>query len=115
MPSYPELRQNLDGVQIVTSGALASPEFADRLIASDIYVPSPTHLSLLVYDATRLLGQVIPRPDITREGVYQALRDVDYMGEGGRIRFDENGYWADAPIYTYVYDEAGVLVIKPHR
>ncbi|MDX2076036.1 MAG: hypothetical protein SFZ02_06370 [bacterium] len=109
LPSYPELRQNLDEIQIITSGALASPEFADRLIASDIYVPPPTHLSLLVYDATRLLGQVIPRPDITREGVYQALRDVDYMGEGGRIAFDENGYWIDAPIYTYMY-ENGVLV-----
>lgn len=96
--------QTLPHVQIVTSGAFANPEFTDRLLASDIYVPQPNHLSTTVYDATRLLVSAISSADMSRQAVANAIRDVDFMGEQvGRIRFDDEGYWLDAPLYTYVY------------
>lgn len=91
-------------VQIVTSGAFADAEFASRLLASDIYVPQPNHLSTTVYDATRLLVSLISSPDMSRQAVADAIRRVDFMGEYvGRIRFGDDGYWLNAPLYTYVY------------
>lgn len=120
--------QALPHVQIVTSGAFASPEFTQSLIASDIYVPQPNHLSTTVYDAARLLASVIPSADMSRQAVANAIRDVDFMGEQvGRIRFDDDGYWLDAPLYTYVYvdnqidgfsmiaDSSRVIEIPPTR
>lgn len=123
--SYNEV---LPHVQIVTSGAFANPEFTQRLLGSDIYVPQPNHLSTNVYDATRLLASVISSPDMSLESVANSIRDADFMGEQvGRIRFDDDGYWLDAPLYTYVYvdnhvngfsliaDSARVIDISPTR
>jgi ABC-type branched-subunit amino acid transport system substrate-binding protein len=94
----------LPHVQIVTSGAFAPLAFRERLLASDIYVPPPSYLSTTVYDATRLLAHVIADADMSRQAVADTIRSVDYMGEWvGRIRFGDNGYWADAPLYMYVY------------
>lgn len=112
LESYSELRPNPENIQVVTSGMLAPTDFAGRLIASDIFVPTPNHLSLTVYDATRLLAQVITNPDITRDMVRDGIRNVNYEGLVGRIRFDDSGYWADAPIYTYIY-ENNKLVLTP--
>lgn len=118
----------LPHVQIVTSGTFAKPEFIQRLLASDIYVPQPNHLSTTVYDATRLLASVISSADMSRQAVADSIRDADFMGEQvGRIRFDDDGYWLDAPLYTYVYvdnhvdgfsmivDSARVIEIPPTR
>jgi len=118
----------LPHVQIVTSGAFAPFEFRERLLASDIYVPQPSYLSTTVYDATRLLAQVIANADMSRQAVADTIRSVDYMGEWvGRIRFGDDGYWADAPLYTYVYadnqydgyelmhNSAMVIDIPPNR
>jgi ABC-type branched-subunit amino acid transport system substrate-binding protein len=94
----------LPHVQVVTSGAFAPLEFRERLLASDIYVPKPSYLSTTIYDTTRLLAQVIADADMSRQAVTDAIRSADYMGEWiGRIRFGDDGYWADAPLYTYVY------------
>jgi len=108
--SYTELRPNLDAIQVISSGMLSPADFAERLIASDIYVPAPNHLSLGVYDITQLLGEIITDPTMTRQAVANALQIVDYEGNIGRIHFDESGYWADAPIYQYGY-ENGRLVL----
>ncbi len=118
----------LPHVQIVTSGAFASPAFTQRLVASDIYVPQPNHLSTMVYDATRLLISAISSPDMSRQAVADLIRQADFMGEQvGRIRFGDDGYWSDAPLYTYVYvdnqsgsfsmiaDTARVIEIPPAR
>jgi ABC-type branched-subunit amino acid transport system substrate-binding protein len=112
LQAYSELRPNTDDIQILTSGMLAPIDFAERLIASDIFVPAPNHLSLMVYDVTRLLAQVIVNPDMTRDMVADGIRNINYEGIVGRIRFDESGYWADAPIYTYIY-ENGKLILAP--
>jgi len=116
----------LPHVQVVTSGAFANPEFTQRLLASDIYVPQPNHLSTTVYDATRLLASVISSPHNSRQAVADFIRNADFMGEQvGRIRFGDDGYWLDAPLYTYVYvdnqvdgfsmiaDSARVIEIPP--
>lgn len=110
--SYTELRPNLDDIQVITSGMLPPTDFVERLIASDIYVPVPNHLSLGVYDITNMLVQLIIDPTMTRQMVTEALRAVDYEGAIGRIRFDESGYWTDAPLYTYIY-ENNKLIITP--
>jgi ABC-type branched-subunit amino acid transport system substrate-binding protein len=104
-------------VQVVTSGRLADEAFTARLLASDIYVPRPNHLSTMVYDATRLLATVIADGDVSRQAVIDALYRVDFMGEQvGRIDFGDDGYWADAPLYTYVYadiDADGYYDLSP--
>ncbi|MCL4256826.1 MAG: hypothetical protein KJ043_23915, partial [Anaerolineae bacterium] len=67
--------ETLPHVQIVTSGAFAHPEFTQRLIASDIYVPQPNHLSTTVYDATQLLANAISSPNTSRQSVADSIRD----------------------------------------
>lgn len=109
--SYTELRPNLDDIQVISSGMLPSADFAEKLIASDIYVPAPNHLSLNVYDMTQLLTKIITDPNMTRQTVTESLYAVDYEGNIGRIRFDESGYWVNAPIYRYQYENS-VLVMK---
>ena len=73
--------------------------------------PGPRSIS--AYDATRVLLDAISldvevhgKP--TRAGVADALRRISTDGVLGSIRFDANGRWADAPVWVYRFDDAGV-------
>ena len=66
----------------------------------------PRPYSILAYDATNVLLEAIAfdiarnaRP--TRQGVIAALPATQTTGLSGRIRFDEQGTWLQAPIFVY--------------
>lgn len=111
LEGFQKLRPQADGIEILSSGALPDAQWTAQILASDTFATAPNHLAIVVYDAIGLLAHVIPSADISREAVVQALRVVDYMGRGGRIVFDEAGYWSSAPIYRYRYQD-GVLIVN---
>jgi ABC-type branched-subunit amino acid transport system substrate-binding protein len=67
--------------------------------------PQPTRGSIIAYDSTRLLIDAVTR-DIrqngtpTRAGVLAALRDSDFAGMLGRLTFDDQGVWREAPVFA---------------
>lgn len=68
--------------------------------------PLPTPRSIVAHDATNVLLEAI-RKDVqahgtpTRAGVAEALRRVQYAGLLGDISFNEQGAWANAPLWVY--------------
>ncbi len=114
LEQFPQLRDSLDGITIVSSGSLPDDEFAERYLASDQFVPAPGLLATLTYDAfgmvARTMGDSVERGEISR-----AIAVMTYNGLNGDIRF-ENGYWADAPINYYSYDtNTGNILFRQMR
>ncbi|NWF68698.1 MAG: hypothetical protein HXY40_06410 [Chloroflexi bacterium] len=107
LAQFPLLRDRLDGVTIVSSARLPDADFAARYRASAQFAPAPGLLAMLAYDAAALALQVTDA-NTTRAQVSQRLGAVRYEGLNGLITF-ENGYWADAPIYYYAYDQRRLL------
>lgn len=93
------LRRDLDGITVVSSGRLPDEIFADRYRASDPFAPEPTLLATLTYDATRLIIDAMDAAGSpTRAAVMERLA----------AHFD-GGYWRDATINTFRFDESGQL------
>jgi hypothetical protein len=92
LEQFRQLRTQLDGITFVSSGSLPDETFEARYESSGLYVPEPNHLATLVYDA---VGFILEAGDIQR-----------YEGINGSIAF-ENGYWKDAPIYYYAFNDEG--------
>jgi hypothetical protein len=109
LKSFAALSQDLRNITVVTSAIPPSPEFRERLLASDLYVPEPGLLSTLAYDAGTLAARVVSQ-SATRTDVQAALGEFTFEGINGDIRFDADGYWADAPIHRYLYS-GGVLKV----
>lgn len=106
LAQFPRLRADLEGVMVASSATLPDRDFAARYRASDVFAPPPGLLTSLVYDAARMAVQVVVEPD--RAAVARALANIRYSGLNGPIRF-ENGWWADAPIHRYRYNDGGEL------
>jgi hypothetical protein len=102
------LRASLEGVRVVSSAALPDPDFAARYAGSDQFAPEPGLLASLTYDATRMAVDTVGT-GASRASVSQTLSSMGYSGLNGDIAF-ENGYWHDAPVRTYQYDENGELL-----
>lgn len=100
LPRFAELRTSLQGVTVLSSGSLPDADFAQRYRASDPFAPPPGLLTSLTYDAIRFLLQA-NQPD--RESMNRAISNMAYEGLNGTIRF-ENGYWQNAPIRVYRYE-----------
>lgn len=89
LEGFHELRTELDGLWVATSGAPPSPDFRERVLASDRFAAEPNHLSTLTYDAVRYL--------MIDEDTHFSQ---EYDGISGRITFSQ-GYWANAPLNVY--------------
>jgi hypothetical protein len=108
LKSFAALSPEAENVTVVTSAIPPSSEFRERLTASDLYVPEPGLLATLAYDAGTVAARVVSQ-SATRAEVQAALREANIEGINGRIGFNANGYWADAPVYEYRYT-GGVLM-----
>ncbi len=108
LAQFPLLRSDLDGVTVVSSGSLPGADFSARFRNNDPFAPEPGLLALPSYDATRLIAQEIIGGAQSRAALIAATNAADYAGLSGNIGFT-NGYWADAPIHTYRFDEIGEL------
>jgi hypothetical protein len=104
LKQMPMLYADLSGITILSSASLPDADFMQRYLASDSFVPQPGLLSTLTYAATNLAIESIINEI--------PLRETQYAGINGTIAFDTDGYWSDAPLYAYIY-ENGELVIKP--
>lgn len=98
-----DLREDREGVNVVTSAAPPDDTFTARILDSDPFATVPGLLSTLTYDATQIALQTVT-PARTRESVARALSTLDHSGLNGAIRFDD-GYWADAPIEIFTSSE----------
>ncbi len=111
LKQYADLRPNLDGVSVALSAILADSEFSERLIASELFVPMPGALSTVMYDAGGLIHSVVTS-ESSRAQVLEMLKTIEYDGLNGRIAFTTEGWWDDAPVITYHYQD-GVLTPSP--
>ncbi len=107
-----------DGVLLVTPWPLPSEvEGSDdfRIAYQDMgyHVSPPGPLALPAYEATWLILEALER-DIAAEGeptgqsVSGILVDAERSGLLGRIAFDGQGDWADAPLYWYELGSDGL-------
>lgn len=104
LKQIPLLYTDLRGMTILSSASLPDANFAERYLASDSFVPQPGLLTTLTYDATHLAIESVVNKT--------PLRETQYIGINGIIAFDRDGYWLDAPLYEYIY-ENGELLRKP--
>jgi hypothetical protein len=97
---------NLTNLHILSSSTFPDASFYERYINSAEFVSEPGLLTTLSYDATNIALEAINNN--------LSLTQIEYEGINGRIRFSD-GFWLDAPIYEYVYDVSGALVIPQPR
>lgn len=93
----------LGAFHILNSSTLPDDNFYERYINSAEFVPEPSLLTTLSYDAGAIAVEAIQKSI--------SLSDIDYQGINGRIRFSDN-YWLDAPLYEYIYDDSGALILS---
>src|SRR5690606_31118876 len=109
LEQFPGLRDRLDGITVVSSASLPDAAFAGRYGRGELFAPEPGLLASLTYDATRMAVDAalasLDRED-RRAAVTNTIRTGTYEGLNGSIAF-ENGYWRDAPVNVYRYDENG--------
>lgn len=103
LKQYAKLRPNLTGVTVALSAVASDVDFADRLVASDLFVPAAGALSTVAYDASGLINSVAATSS-TRAEIFTALETVSYDGINGRIAFTAERWWEDAPIVEYGYE-----------
>lgn len=113
LTQFARLRSSLEGITVMTSASLPDPAFQERYQSSDPFASSPGLLASLTYDAAGMAAQAVQISSGQREGVLQALSTIHYNGLNGTIAF-ENGYWTNAPVNTYTYDQTGTLIPIDH-
>jgi ABC-type branched-subunit amino acid transport system substrate-binding protein len=106
LQQFPRLNQNPDTVTVVSSGNLPDTDFVTRYLEIAAFTPQPGVLATLTYDATLLTLQAVS--EAGNGSVAAMLATTDYAGLNGDIRF-ENGYWVDAPLNYFEYDNDGAL------
>ncbi len=100
LEGFAELRDELDGVTVLSSGALPDGDFSERYRDSDPFAPEPGLLATLSYDTTGIAALAAQYGQ--RDTALDAISALEYGGLNGAIHF-ENGYWAEAPIHRYHY------------
>jgi ABC-type branched-subunit amino acid transport system substrate-binding protein len=96
------LRGSLDGITVVTSGSIPDANFAERYAAGNQFAPDPNLLATLTYDATAFLIEAASTGD--RAAAWRLLGEGQQNGLNGVIAFGDDGYWIDAPINRYRFD-----------
>jgi hypothetical protein len=112
LKSFAAIAQDTSDLTVLTSARPPSPEFRERLLASDLYVPEPGLLATVAYDAGTLATRVVSQ-SANRADVLAALRGLTIEGINGEIRFNANGYWADAAVYEYRYINGVLTPVEP--
>lgn len=74
-------------------------EFVDRFKAK--YGVIPTHYSAVYYDTILSIADAARRGGVDREGIWNALKQTDYQGITGRVKFDASG---QASIGTIIFE-----------
>jgi len=74
-------------------------EFVDNF--KNKYGATPTHYSAVYYDEIMVLADAARRGGISREGILDALRQTDYQGITGQVKFGPNG---QATIGTVIFE-----------
>ncbi len=105
---FPQLRPDLSEITVVSSAVLPDAEFTTRYRGSDPFAPQPGLLAALTYDAAYIILQATEVNKGLRTVVQQTITSTVYQGLNGIIRF-EAGYWLDAPIRLYTYDNNNLL------
>ena len=93
----------IEQVEIPSSGSLPSADFRERYLNSDQFVPEPNLLATLTYDVSRLVIEAIQ--------LNMQLSEMRYSGINGEIRF-EDGYWVNAPIHRYRYQDGELILVS---
>lgn len=65
------------------------------------YGTTPTHYSAVYYDEIMVLADAARRGGISREGIWKALKETDYQGITGEVKFGPNG---QATLGTIVFE-----------
>lgn len=94
LDQMPDLYENLDNLNIISSGTLPSADFYDRYTNSAQYVPDPNLLATLTYDVAGLV--------ISALQTNTPISTMQYNGINGTLSFAD-GYWTQAPINRYQY------------
>lgn len=104
LEQFPRLSRNFQRITVVSSASLPDEAFQERYRSMGLYVPEPGLLATLTYDATGMALEAMASSEPAA-----TLATMRYEGLNGSIHF-EDGYWADAPIRYYGYDENGALI-----
>lgn len=100
LEGFAELRPRLDGITIMSSGRLPDAEFIARYRHSDPFAPQPNLIATQTYDSFNLLLPAIGTGALnTRGQVRERL-----------LPAFEGGYWREAQIRTFRYNEIGQLI-----
>ncbi len=102
LEAFSELRDDRDGIIIMSSGQPASDDFRQRYLSSGDFVPEPGLLATLTYDAVQLAIRSIT------ENI--SLDAIEHTGLNGTIHFVDH-YWDGAPLNRYHY-QGGRLVSR---
>lgn len=98
----PLLYDYTNTLDIYSSASLPTEDFRQRYLDSADFTPEPNLLSTLSYDATNLILNAIT--------TNTPISEIEYEGINGLISFD-NGYWLDAPIRLYRYQDTRLVEI----
>lgn len=102
LKAFARLAGDTAKISVATSASPASADLQARLESSALFVPEAGLLATIAYDAGTLTAAVLSEAT-TREAVALGLQETRIEGLNGVISFGSDGYWANAPIYTYVY------------
>jgi ABC-type branched-subunit amino acid transport system substrate-binding protein len=109
LSGFRRLRTDFDGLRVISSGSLPDDDFRQRYLESDPFAPEPGLLATTVYDAIGMAAAAIAMSGHERSAISDGLAEMTYTGINGPIRF-EDGYWADAPVNSYVFTDNGQLI-----
>ncbi len=82
----------------------------DAYLSIGPHVAPPGAYTLPTYEAVYLLAAALDAGIATREGVSAALPGIERDGLLGRIAWNAEGFWANAPVYRYRWED-GVPVL----
>jgi WD40 repeat protein len=95
LPQIVDLSNDLEHITIYSSATLPDADFTQRYLSSAEFAPEPGLLASLTYDATAIALEHI--------ATSQPIHDIVHEGLNGQIQF-EGGYWQQAPIFIYRYE-----------
>lgn len=95
-----DLRTNLDAIEFLSSGSIASADFKARYRTSAEYAPEANILAMLSYDIMRVI--------ISGWMAGADIADATYKGLSGTIQF-QDGFWLDAPLNRFTYQDGQLL------
>lgn len=98
LAQLPQLRPDLNGITINSLALLPDADFRERYMGTGLFVPEPTLIATVTYDATGFLLDHITA-GISRNALAARL-----------MSGFSDGYRTGAPVFTYRYTNSGVLV-----